>query len=124
MAKSKIEKTNRNKVSEKLMNIRKNKGNSFFKEYFMEAPNGLPAKNQKLRVWACPKGTPATQEFLSYGWRIAINTDGEIMLDIHKWNFTAPTARYLYRFLDKTSQEVQDLITDGTYQLIDMNYEY
>ena len=60
--------------------------------------------------------------FQSYRSIIAIKkTNGKIVLDANKWDFSTTTGKYRNKFLGESINETRKKIESGEYKLMDLN---
>tara|TARA_R110000851_G_scaffold118227_1_gene245513 strand:- start:278 stop:586 length:309 start_codon:yes stop_codon:yes gene_type:complete len=60
--------------------------------------------------------------FQSYKSVIAIKTFcGKVQIDVDRWNYSRTTSRYRSQFLNESTKQTQEKISNGTYLLTDLN---
>ena len=97
----------------------------------MEQP--LRAESVKVEQMTGARGRPVPNQFLIYTPRgvyfqsyesvIAFKSfyEGKIYLDAFKWDYSKTTGRYRNEFLNESKDATERKITQGIYQLTDLN---
>ena len=59
--------------------------------------------------------------FQSYDSIIALKTDGMVILDENKWDYSRTTGKYRNKFLDENKADIERRIKEGRYFLANLN---
>ena len=82
----------------------------------MESPRGNLVPNQ-FKIW-----TDDGVYFQSYQTIVAYRRqDGQIVLDLNKWDYSVTTGKYRNQFLGEDIEETRKKIASGEYTLANLN---